>query len=501
MKTIIDSIIKNRYFSYILLFVIMLIALFLRIKSINTDVWYDEVFTVITIQKDWLDMFKTITADAVHPPTYYILIKLWATIFSYSEVSLRSFSIFFGISLLPIVFYIGQILSVKGDRYNIIGLLSSLVLAVSPFFIQYSIEIRSYMFVTFLGFTLLAIFLKINKSIKIFDKTNLVYWILFIILFIFTIYTHYLNALLLTGYIIAIFLRIVDENNQWGIKHFWMYAWTIFFIACFGVIILSYKLGISEILASRSYFWMGETNLTTIFRSLGAYLFGVYSQYPGVPGIIEFNYPIKVINVSFIIFTIAIISFVSIFKDKFKDKVTINNLVSITSITLVPLIVFVITSSFGVTILIERYAIIVGGYLIIWLVYTLYQNLNMKISIFIVIYLLLLLIHPGVPSLDKYSELVGKINELSVQQNIKNIVVDGKQDFVVLKYNLGDKYTVKVLSKEHESGWALINVEDEVSNLDRCINSCIYVTENNVDESNKLQKIGDINNYIIYLIK
>lgn len=498
MKNFINKIVDSKYFSYILLLITLFIGLYLRIRAINTDLWYDEVFTAITVKQDWSQMINTIIADAVHPPTYYILLKVWATIFSYDATSLRSFSIFFGILLLPIVFYIGRLLSQKNDKYNFVGLLSSFMLSISPFFIQYSVEVRSYMFITFLGFLLLLLFLKINNTDRIFSKENINYWILFILLFIFTIFTHYLNTLLLTGYIIAIVIRIIYENRWNNIRNFWFYLWIFFLLLCFIIIIFADIIGVDEILSSRNYSWMGETDLTTIFRSLSAYLFGVYNQYPGVPRFIELIYPIKVVNISFIVFITVIISLISIWKDNSNNKKLLFNIISLTAVTLVPLIVFNITSSFGITILIERYAIISGSYLILWLVYIFYEKFRIKTLIIVLIYILLLLIHPGVPKLTKYSLIEQKIDIISKRDNINNIVIDNRMDFLVLNYYLNNKYKVKVMTDRYEPSWALVKEEDGITILDECQSNCIYITyKTDLD----LEKIDDVQGLYVYRVK
>ena len=63
----------------------------------NYDVWLDEAFTGIFIRSNFYDMIKA-TAMDVHPPLYYVLLKLFAMVFGYHIPVLKIFSV------LPIAF-------------------------------------------------------------------------------------------------------------------------------------------------------------------------------------------------------------------------------------------------------------------------------------------------------------------------------------------------------------------------------------------------------------
>ena len=47
----------------------------------NDSVWADEAYTMLLVQKPWPEAWKLLISD-VHPPLYYIIVKLVCTVFS-----------------------------------------------------------------------------------------------------------------------------------------------------------------------------------------------------------------------------------------------------------------------------------------------------------------------------------------------------------------------------------------------------------------------------------
>ena len=70
----------------------LLIIGFTIMLCFNYDVWLDEAFTGIFIRSNFYDMIKA-TAMDVHPPLYYVLLKLFAMVFGYHIPALKIFSV------------------------------------------------------------------------------------------------------------------------------------------------------------------------------------------------------------------------------------------------------------------------------------------------------------------------------------------------------------------------------------------------------------------------
>lgn len=160
----------------------LIIGTLLRLYN-NTAValWHDEAFSALYIRDyGWGEMMHRIGLD-VHPPLYYILLRLWHYVFGTNLVSLRSFSILFGV----LTIWAGYLFvkELFGDKKT--ALFASLLLALNPFQIQYSLEARMYTLGTFLVLLVSYVLVKALKN----NQTK--YWAWYAILVAASLYTHY----------------------------------------------------------------------------------------------------------------------------------------------------------------------------------------------------------------------------------------------------------------------------------------------------------------------
>jgi len=86
------------------------------------------------------------TASDIHPPFYYALLHLWIALLGSGAVAVRLLSAFVGTLTVPLLYLVGRRL-VDGR----VGMLASLVMAIAPFHVYYSQEVRMYGLVTLLG--------------------------------------------------------------------------------------------------------------------------------------------------------------------------------------------------------------------------------------------------------------------------------------------------------------------------------------------------------------
>ena len=137
--------IQNPIIEKYMILVILLLASVIRFTGlVKRDFWYDESFTGIAVKESFHDMVVMIIND-VHPPLYYIALKMFSMFFNYSVFGIRLFSAIFGVLCVWAVYLVAKELF---DRKA--GLWSAFVVAVSPFAIQYSQEARMYSMLVFL---------------------------------------------------------------------------------------------------------------------------------------------------------------------------------------------------------------------------------------------------------------------------------------------------------------------------------------------------------------
>lgn len=123
-----------------LIWLILLLGLVVRLLSLNQSLWLDETISFLAIRNhSFFGLLSEFPKYDFHPPTYYLLLKLWAQVFGTSEVSLRIPSLIAAVLSIYILYVLGRRL-VSGK----FGLLAALFLALNPLHIYYSQEVRMY---------------------------------------------------------------------------------------------------------------------------------------------------------------------------------------------------------------------------------------------------------------------------------------------------------------------------------------------------------------------
>jgi uncharacterized membrane protein len=165
----------------LLLVAILLIAAIVRLYNLGAlALWHDEAFSVLYIQYPWTEMMRRIALD-VHPPLYYIVLRIWSAFGGYSEMGLRTLSVIFGVLTVWATFDFTREAfgDVKRARY------AALLVALNPFQAQFALEARMYTLGTFL------IMLSSYLLLKALATNRRTLWIWFAIVAAACLYTHY----------------------------------------------------------------------------------------------------------------------------------------------------------------------------------------------------------------------------------------------------------------------------------------------------------------------
>lgn len=129
-----------------LLVLVLLLAFALRLYRLGyQSLWYDEAVSMHLAMKD-LGSLTLHTARDIHPPLYYYLLHFWILTVGSSEFSAAFLSLVFGVLIIALCYRLGSELC---DRRA--GLLTAFLIAVSPFNLWYSQEVRMYTLGAFLG--------------------------------------------------------------------------------------------------------------------------------------------------------------------------------------------------------------------------------------------------------------------------------------------------------------------------------------------------------------
>ena len=196
MSSVKESSVRSRALEWLsahALLVVLLVAMLARLPTIiSRPLWYDEAFAVLfsaegprAMSYGTLLIDQGIAAD-VHPLGYYTLLWAWQAVVGASPVAVRSLSVILGLVLV----YLGYRLSRKlfDER---IAAVAALALALSPFQVHYSQEVRMYalLAVLLLGATLVYC--------RALEGGSLRYWLAFTVLGAAAQYTHTLAGLYL----------------------------------------------------------------------------------------------------------------------------------------------------------------------------------------------------------------------------------------------------------------------------------------------------------------
>jgi uncharacterized membrane protein len=124
---------------WLVLGTILLLAAFLRFYKIDAQsLWYDEGNSARIAERS-VQLIVEGAAGDIHPPLYYLILKVWRGVFGDGEAALRSFSAACGALTVLFAYLIGR------DLFNRrVGLIAAFLLAVMPFAIYYSQEARMY---------------------------------------------------------------------------------------------------------------------------------------------------------------------------------------------------------------------------------------------------------------------------------------------------------------------------------------------------------------------
>ena len=269
---------------YWILLAITFIGLLLRIYH-NTDIslWHDEAFSVLMAHYSWGEMFRRLAID-VHPPMYYIALRIWQYIFGEHLWSLRGFSILFCTLTIPMAYFF-----MKEAFYSSkIAIFSALLIAVNPFQAQYVTEARMYTFGGF--FVLLAAYFLVKAMREQrqynFDfvqnipnlpnalslrKRFIWHYVWFALATAVIILTHY--YLLFTAMAFGLYaLYYTFHHYRWDYKK---YVWMLSAFVLVGICFVPWlKVFLSQLKSVSGSYWIPDMNIWSISSTLWSIFLG-----------------------------------------------------------------------------------------------------------------------------------------------------------------------------------------------------------------------------------
>lgn len=197
------------------LLVVLLIGTGLRFYQLGHEsLWTDELLTLEFVTR-WsgVDLLVNLPQAQPHLPVYYLLLDAWVAVAGTSETALRAPSAVFGILAILAMYSVGARL--LGHEA---GLLAAVLLAVSPFHIRFSQEVRMYSLLVLL--TLVSVY----GLLRVRDQTSR--WTIagFAVSTILLVYTHVFAVFVVAAEALYVAVRVLRSER--GELRTWAGAFT-----------------------------------------------------------------------------------------------------------------------------------------------------------------------------------------------------------------------------------------------------------------------------------
>jgi len=190
----------SRHRRFILTLLILWLAFGLRLYQIDfQSIWWDEGHSIFVASYP-ISQIPTLPAMDVHPPAYFVLLRLWMAITGSSEFAMRYLSTIFSVLTIALLWRFARLVTIRIANYSLMApILASLMAAMSPMYVAYSQEVRSYAMITFLSLTSTFLLWRLLFPNYTPDTTKkrITLLLSYIVLTAACLYTHYFTAFLL----------------------------------------------------------------------------------------------------------------------------------------------------------------------------------------------------------------------------------------------------------------------------------------------------------------
>lgn len=343
-----------RLLPFAALLAILALGAFLRLHGLmERELWFDEIFTGDLVRQPWPELTRGILND-VHPPLYYWLLKIWTYGFGDRAAALRVFSVLFGVATIALAY---AAFRQWQPKHYWPAVIAALVVAIDPFFVNYSQETRMYALLTFL--VLLAAYLLTRAWSTHGTRSR---W-LFSLALSAALLTHHLAALSAVCFFVV-------ETAYARREHYYKTAKThfVWLVSGYGLPLLASLAWLPYFLAQAanrgaSLGWVPSVPLPHIAVSLHIFLFGVPVGVIGVPPALGYRVPWLSVPLMSAILTVFLLSLVIMLTRRKQWDAT---LVLIAALAFFPLLATWLLQFAQLQLYVERFLIGSGIFVVIF---------------------------------------------------------------------------------------------------------------------------------------
>lgn len=184
---------------------VILLGAALRFFGLGAQsLWYDEAFSLASADRLSLGQLLTNQGGDIHPPLYYLLLRIWIRAIGINDFTARLPSLWAGVLTIPLLYVTGRKLF---DHPT--GLWAALFWAVFPFHVYFAQEARMYTLLALLATLSLWLFWQAVQR----DRPLL--WATYWLCLALGIHTHYFFALVIVVYHLYLILNWREYRQLW----------------------------------------------------------------------------------------------------------------------------------------------------------------------------------------------------------------------------------------------------------------------------------------------
>ena len=169
----------------------------------------DEVFTLWTAAQGWRSLFDWVVGDVVHPPLFYVMLKLWIGIGGQSIFWLKLLPALCSIASVLPFFLLCRELKLRAPAMN----LALWLMAVNGFLINHSQELRMYSLLLLLTLTSLWLFAALINQAGDIARTQALLCVVNLCL----VFTHYYGWVVIAIELFFLLIRMGERLRSFAI--------------------------------------------------------------------------------------------------------------------------------------------------------------------------------------------------------------------------------------------------------------------------------------------
>lgn len=191
---------------------VLVVMLYVAVRLWRLDascLWFDEIFSVHAARHEWDGLLSFVAADLIHPPLFYVLLKVWIGIGGESLYWLRLFPALTAVACVAPFVLLARELELRRTETN----LALLLLAANGYLIKYAQELRMYSLLLFFTLGSLWLFVRFFNVAAVRRRELLALFVVNLLL----VYTHYFGWLVVAAEIFFLLLKGHDRRRAFSV--------------------------------------------------------------------------------------------------------------------------------------------------------------------------------------------------------------------------------------------------------------------------------------------